>query len=625
MVNIMRTHLRVTGITAFLFLITVTYHVHAATFSLDEAFGTDGVATIGIAEMGLTGDVVVSSVYQKSTGEILVTGYETSTSPTKAFLLQLEEDGTPDDGYGVAGYVNLDFGASTQSLGFVPFGNNAFISGFYVDDSDDEGGFISYFDASGNLVPGFNSGIVLRAQDDLSFPATLVSDGGQTFVFAYDATAGTSSIIAYDGSGIYTGFGTNGVFNLGEGRVRDAKLSDGDMVLVMDGPSTGSSVLVKRVTQAGTYDSAFGISGSVSLAFAADSTPRGMTIAISPDGKIAVGGSYALSSFINRYAYVYVLNSDGTLDASFSEDGLIFVASGVSDDEVTSATYDDEGVLFVTGTLNGTSGNIYAYDTDGTVQSEYSGGVFAPDEVAGGASRLYFDDGVLIQAYPSGDQSQVIVSRYVLDFDQDDDGVDDDIDNCPAVSNADQDDRDEDLIGNACDADYISSGRSGSMSQKEVILRALKRYIREGDSVGLESYVRRYESQIIRYRDTGTIFPKEALALLTSTQVSETSSQVSETSFVPVTPMSLVQTVRDLELGIEGQDVMFLQKLLIQAAAGESARELVRVGATGYFGRYTQNALSEYQRMHDISPVSGYFGPITREKMKVMGLQGIWW
>jgi hypothetical protein len=156
------------------------------------------------------------------------------------------------------------------------------------------------------------------------------------------------------------------------------------------------------------------------------------------------------------------------------------------------------------------------------------------------------------------------------------------------------------------------------MSQKEVILRALKQYIREGDSVGLESYVRRYESRIIGYRDAGTIFPDEVLALLTITQVPETSS-------VPVAPATLVQGVRDLELGIEGEDVMLLQKLLIQAVAGESARELARVGATGYFGRYTLNALSEYQRVRGISPVSGYFGPITRAQMKAAGLVGLWW
>lgn len=74
--------------------------------------------------------------------------------------------------------------------------------------------------------------------------------------------------------------------------------------------------------------------------------------------------------------------------------------------------------------------------------------------------------------------------------------------------------------------------------------------------------------------------------------------------------------VRDLQLSDEGDDVKSLQEFLINKNSGVAALELKRVGATGYFGRYTQSALSEYQKANNIYPYAGYFGPITRAKMK---------
>jgi len=86
-----------------------------------------------------------------------------------------------------------------------------------------------------------------------------------------------------------------------------------------------------------------------------------------------------------------------------------------------------------------------------------------------------------------------------------------------------------------------------------------------------------------------------------------------------------ITTVRDLTVGMEGEDVRALQTLLIAEDTGSAARELLRVTATGYFSSYTKNALSEYQLAHGIVPSVGYFGVITRDQMKKAGLSGLWW
>jgi len=80
----------------------------------------------------------------------------------------------------------------------------------------------------------------------------------------------------------------------------------------------------------------------------------------------------------------------------------------------------------------------------------------------------------------------------------------------------------------------------------------------------------------------------------------------------PNTP-SVYQFTRDLKLGSTGEDVRQLQKFLNQngykisnTGAGSPGNE------TTYFGSATQSALIKFQSANNISPASGYFGPITR-------------
>jgi peptidoglycan hydrolase-like protein with peptidoglycan-binding domain len=69
--------------------------------------------------------------------------------------------------------------------------------------------------------------------------------------------------------------------------------------------------------------------------------------------------------------------------------------------------------------------------------------------------------------------------------------------------------------------------------------------------------------------------------------------------------------VKDLKVGIEGDDVAALQTFL------EARGYLVMPPgvAKGYFGQKTASALVEYQKAVGIFPPAGYFGPITRARV----------
>ncbi len=69
---------------------------------------------------------------------------------------------------------------------------------------------------------------------------------------------------------------------------------------------------------------------------------------------------------------------------------------------------------------------------------------------------------------------------------------------------------------------------------------------------------------------------------------------------------------RDLAIGARGEDVAALQRYLIEKGSGVSASALASMGATGYFGQLTKNALAEFQAKAGIAPSLGYFGPKTR-------------
>ncbi|MES2986003.1 MAG: peptidoglycan-binding domain-containing protein [Patescibacteria group bacterium] len=64
----------------------------------------------------------------------------------------------------------------------------------------------------------------------------------------------------------------------------------------------------------------------------------------------------------------------------------------------------------------------------------------------------------------------------------------------------------------------------------------------------------------------------------------------------------------NLKLGARGADVTALQSALV-------AGGYLSVTPTGYFGQLTKRAVQDFQRANGITPVSGFFGPLTRAVM----------
>ncbi|MEY4440523.1 MAG: hypothetical protein RLY49_149 [Candidatus Parcubacteria bacterium] len=87
--------------------------------------------------------------------------------------------------------------------------------------------------------------------------------------------------------------------------------------------------------------------------------------------------------------------------------------------------------------------------------------------------------------------------------------------------------------------------------------------------------------------------------------------------------LAIVQSFnRNLSIGLEGDDVKKLQYFLISENTGPAALEVAKVGATGYFGNLTLQAVIEFQKANNIVPALGFVGPLTRAEIsKILNLE----
>lgn len=107
-------------------------------------------------------------------------------------------------------------------------------------------------------------------------------------------------------------------------------------------------------------------------------------------------------------------------------------------------------------------------------------------------------------------------------------------------------------------------------------------------------------------------------AALTGQPVSSGSGSGSQT-----TPSTACEFKRNLTVGSRGDDVKCLQKYL-----NESGYKIAESGAgspgneTTYFGPATKAALIKWQKANNVSPASGFFGPLSRAKYSELAKTG---
>ncbi len=139
------------------------------------------------------------------------------------------------------------------------------------------------------------------------------------------------------------------------------------------------------IAQAGTLDNSFSVDGLFSTDLGASTFDEARAIAIQPDGRIVVVGTSGYSKALDFGAARYL--PDGTPDTDFSFNGVDFTSVVFGDDHATCVVVQDDGKILLGGYGFCTEGNCFAmvrYLSDGSVDPEFGVDGIVTTEISGG-------------------------------------------------------------------------------------------------------------------------------------------------------------------------------------------------------------------------------------------------
>jgi uncharacterized delta-60 repeat protein len=264
--------------------------------------------------------------------------------------------------------------------------------------------------------------VLLRYQTDGS-PDSSFGDGGQVVTSVRINPVDGGLQLQSDGKIIVTGLNTIARFNsdgspdLSYGSAGLASLddvwftgaavdADGSLLVLGFGGSGGALEHVYRFTTDGSLDPGFGQAG------VSENLPIGSrSIAVSSDGKIVVAGVVGQHDTQLRQFAVVRFSSDGTLDHTFSNDGLATAGIAGEDNEAVAVAIQSDGAILVGGwhrpptipfdpTPNPFHFEIIRFDVHGGLDASFDGDGIQASTMTGDQSAvsklLVLEDGRII-------------------------------------------------------------------------------------------------------------------------------------------------------------------------------------------------------------------------------------
>ncbi len=316
------------------YLFTLFFFLNIATIgynqsgTLDKTFGDSGVA-IDKQANGSCHNLIL----QKD-GKIVSIGTDYS-SYGNSLLVRYNTDGAPDLSFGDSGKVISEFSprGSSGDYGVLQADGKIIVAGNIGGDLavvkyNPDGKLDSAFGTNGLVIESFGaiqktSGVVLQ------------SDGkivvfGATYTTSEDRIPTNLYIVRYNSNGsLDQSFGNKGIhqeFDLDPIDVAGVALQEDGKIVIGGSYAVSKSLafFVKRYTKDGFPDTGFGTQGEAQYSFSEPTDYTSNTsIALQQDGRIVCGGS---SSAMGSYIYnatVVRFNTDGSTDKSFGNNGIV--------------------------------------------------------------------------------------------------------------------------------------------------------------------------------------------------------------------------------------------------------------------------------------------------------------
>jgi uncharacterized delta-60 repeat protein len=336
--------------------------------SLDTTFSGDGRVTTSFTA---SADGAYAVAVQ-SDGKIVVAGFAAPSNYDFA-VLRYNTDGSLDTTFSGDGMVTTAIGTSNDGAYAIALqaDGRILVAGYSYSTNDDIA--------------------VVRYNSDGSLDTSFSGDGMVT------TTIGTSTENAYaiavqpDGRIVVAGYSWNG---------------------------SNYDIAVVRYNSNGSLDTTFSGDGKVSTGVGT-SNDGGYAVAIQPDGKIVVAGYGTLG---NVDMAVVRYNADGSLDTSFSGDGIVTTAVGSSADYGNGMILQPDGKIVVAGyaTLSNDDFAVVRYNTDGSLDTTFSGDGTVTTAIGSGGDNargiaLQTDGMLVVAGYAAMANNDFAVVRYNWD------------------------------------------------------------------------------------------------------------------------------------------------------------------------------------------------------------------
>ncbi|MFB9234893.1 hypothetical protein ACFFWC_04995 [Plantactinospora siamensis] len=329
----------------------------------DEAFGVAGAIPIDFAADGVS---AARGLAVQPDGRILVTGYTRVGDQYDVAVARYLGDGTPDPDFGVGGLVSADFGGDSdqgQAVLVQPDGRIVVAGNAWM----------------GSEPPGNDLAAARYAPDGTPDPG--FGTGGKVSIDVAGRTdLAAAGLLQPDGRVVVIG------------RVADGGGDDPDLGLV-------------RWTVDGRPDPTFGTAGVVRTNFGRPGWWQPAAAALQPDGRIVVVGR---GDTAGAYA-VTRLDPDGTPDLSFGVGGVVTTPLGAGDATARAVLVQPDGRIVVAGYANAdpiSTATVLRYLPDGTVD---------PDFARGGRAELaFFGAGGQVACLAAGPDGTLLVAGSAI-------------------------------------------------------------------------------------------------------------------------------------------------------------------------------------------------------------------
>jgi uncharacterized delta-60 repeat protein len=386
--------------------------------SLDSSFGQSGEVTTAFGSSAAAYGVAL-----QSDGKILAAGFTTTTgsNPDAFALARYNSEGTLDSSFGQGGEVTTAFGSgylAARSLAVQ--GDGSIVAAGFADNGNSFA--VVRYTSTGALDSSFGQGGLVTTPGGEANSVALESDGkiviagtdSGSFAVARYGRNGTLDSSFGQGGMVLTSVGTSS-YTFAQGL---ALQSDGKMVVAgfafRDGISPAFTLA--RYNSDGTLDSSFGQGGVVFTPIGVWDQAQASSIAIQGDGKIIVGGFTGLAPFSGDFALARY-NSDGTLDSSFRQGGEVTTAFGAAAG-ILSIALQSDGKIVAAG-FAGSDFGLARYNSDGTLDSGFGQGGTVATHIPGTDYEVAYSvvvqtDGKIVAA-GSANSSAFALARYNAD------------------------------------------------------------------------------------------------------------------------------------------------------------------------------------------------------------------